>query len=81
MFTVSKAFLKSRNTPQAHSWSSIAFLIVSVKSINAWFVESLFLNPNCLEKRHLFSSRNVESLFFTSFSNNLLILGSNETGL
>ena len=44
-FTVSKAFLRSRYTPQAKRPLSHAFRICSVISISALFVEWLGLNP------------------------------------
>ena len=76
-----KSFFEIQKYSTSKSLSSSAFLMVSVKSVKACVVECLFLNPNCLEKRHLLSSKDFVSLVFMSFSNNLLMFGSNEIGL
>ena len=45
--TLSKAFWKSRNTPQVNYRYYKALLISSVMIISAWLVEWTFLKPNC----------------------------------
>ena len=66
-YTVPKAFYKSKNPQKSIFSSSRAFLIFSVTLIKAWYVEYLWLNPNCKLQIMLLFLKKAYNLLYISF--------------
>ena len=81
MFTVSKAFLRSKNIARVVLPLLICVYYSSVKSAIVATVECPFLNPPWSDVRKLFVSQNSVILLCTILSSNLPGSGSNDTGL
>ena len=79
--TVSKALEKSRKIPTTQSPFSSASDILSIKTINAMWVDFPFWNPNWYLYNKLLSLIYFKSLLYISLSMTFEKTGNTETGL